>query len=110
MSLAWNVVLVLGVIANQSFAHTRAAGGQFESFPTGIRIAYILNLTFVVYQGLILLTAMKRPRFVLLALTVLEAFSIFVNALSRSSAERWNAIPAAVIAYALLSELREARA
>ncbi len=106
LSLAWNVFLVMGVIANQSYAFSRAAGGQFNSFPIGIRFAYILNLAVVIYQGVILFTASKRSQLVVKGIFVLSIVSVIVNALSRSTAERWNAIPAALIAYAFYREVK----
>ena len=38
LSFAWNVFLLIGVVLNLGFVHTRAAGGQFTDFPTGIRV------------------------------------------------------------------------
>ena len=106
LSLAWNVFLVMGVIANQSYAFSRAAGGLFNSFPIGIRIAYILNLAVVIYQGVILFISKKRSILIVKSIFVLSIVSVIVNALSRSTAERWNAIPAALIAYAFYREVK----
>ena len=108
-AFAWNIFLVVGVIANQSYAFKRAAGGQFDSFPAGIRIAYFLNLAVVIYQALILLTKIKRAQWMSKVLFVLGTLSVLVNAFSRSSLERWNAIPAALIAYAFYKEVRKSR-
>jgi hypothetical protein len=63
LALAWNLTLVLGVIFNQEYALTRAAGGQFETFPTGIRIAYILNTLIVVWQYRTLLKIWAQAAF-----------------------------------------------
>ncbi|MSY61038.1 MAG: hypothetical protein F2661_01250, partial [Actinobacteria bacterium] len=46
LSFIWNLILVLGVVLNMDYALPRAAGGQFESFPTSIRILYV-SQTFV---------------------------------------------------------------
>ena len=108
-SLLWNVYLVLGVILNQSYALTRAAGGQFETFPVGIRVAYILTLAILTYQALLLFTAVKRPAWIYKALFYLGIASTFVNAISRSSNERWNAIPAALIALGFYREWRNSK-
>jgi hypothetical protein len=104
ISLGWNSYLVAGVVLNQSYALTRAAGGQFETFPTGIRIAYILNLAIIIYQALIFFTQVKRPPWIYRAFFVLGIASTLVNAISRSGNERWNAFPAAVIAYGFYRE------
>ncbi len=104
--LSWNIILVVGVIANQSYAYERAAGGQFDNFPTAIRIAYLLNLAIVIYQALILLWDLKHPRLVTRILFILGSLSVLVNAFSQSPAERWNAIPAGLIAYAFYKKLR----
>lgn len=106
LAFAWNLYLVIGVIANQNYAVTRAAGGQFDSFPAGIRVAYLLNLAIVIYQALILLWDLKHPRLVTRILFILGSLSVLVNAFSQSPAERWNAIPAGLIAYAFYRKLR----
>jgi len=105
-AFVWNIFLVVGVIADQSYAFKRAAGGQFDNFPAGIRIAYLLNLVVVIYQALILLTKIKRAQWMARVLFVLGTLSVLINALSRSSLERWNALPASIIAFAFYKELR----
>lgn len=104
ISLLWNVYLVLGVILNQSYALTRAAGGQFETFPEGIRVAYLFTLAILIYQALLFFTEVKRPVWIYKIFFFLGVASTFVNTISRSSNERWNAIPAAVIAYGFYQE------
>jgi hypothetical protein len=107
LAFGWNFYLVFGVIANQSYAFERAAGGQFDSFPIGIRIAYLLNLSIVIYQALILFGRVKARRIVIRSLFILGVLSVLVNAFSQSPLERWNAIPAALIAYAFFRELKK---
>ena len=104
LSLAWNIYLVAGVILNQSYALTRAAGGQYETFPTGIRAAYLVTIAILFYQVLVLFTQVKRPTWVYKVFFFLGIGSFLVNAISRSSNERWNAIPAAIIAFAFYRE------
>jgi hypothetical protein len=104
LSLGWNIYLVAGVILNQSYALTRAAGGQFESFPAGIRFAYLITLAILIYQVLLLFTQVKRPTWIYKVFFFLGIASFLVNAISRSSDERWNAIPAAIIAFAFYRE------
>ena len=104
LSFAWNIFLLVGVILNCSFAHSRAAGGQFTDFPTVIRVIYIILLALVVYQAwifqLIFHTKLIRfawlPRF----FVIVGVISILLNAASRSTSERWNVIPAAIITWA----------
>ena len=50
MSFAWNILLLVGVILNLGFSHTRAAGGQFTDFSIAIRVLYVMQLALVAYQ------------------------------------------------------------
>ena len=109
-SLLWNFYLVVGVILNQNYALTRAAGGQFESFPIGIRVAYVFTLAIVVCQALLLRSNERRPIWVYRTFFFIGIASVFVNTISRSSNERWNAIPAAVIAYCFYLEWKSGKA
>ena len=107
LSLVWNLILVLGVIFNQEYALTRAAGGQFETFPSGIRIAYILNTLIVVWQYRTLLKIWSHrsinPTWLPKLFLIISLLSAFVNLISRSPNERWNVIPALIIAYGFWS-------
>lgn len=104
LSFAWNIFLLFGVILNIGFVYTRAAGGQFTDFPISIRVVYVLQLVLVVYQVRIFKQIFKTepirlkwlPRF----FVIIGILGILVNAASRNSNERWNAIPAAVITWA----------
>jgi uncharacterized Tic20 family protein len=42
-SFAWNVLLLVAVVLDLDFAHTRASGGQFTNFPLGIRVVCFLK-------------------------------------------------------------------
>ena len=101
LSFAWNVFLLLGVVLNLGFVHTRAAGGQFTDFPTGIRVAYVLQLALVTYQvwifKLISHSDPVKPSWIPKLFFTLGILGILANAASRSSNERWNVIPAAII-------------
>ncbi len=110
LAFGWNLYLVIGVIANQNYALTRAAGGQFESFPSAIRIAYLINLAVVLYQMALLLTHIKRSDLIIKIFFVLSTLSFIVNVISKSPNERWNAIPAALIALAFYKEMRKLKA
>ena len=52
-SFAWNTFLLIGVVLNLDFVLTRAAGGQFTDFPSGIRVAYLLKHALVIFQNFI---------------------------------------------------------
>ena len=101
LSFAWNVFLLLGVVLNLSFVHTRAAGGQFTDFPTGIRIVYVLQLALVAYQvwifKLIFHSDPVKPNWIPKLFFTFGILGILANAASRSANERWNVIPAAII-------------
>ncbi len=104
LSFAWNIFLLVGVILNNGFVHTRAAGGQFTDFPASIRVVYVLQLVLVVYQVWIFKQIFHTepirlkwlPRF----FVIVGILGILANAASRSSNERWNVIPAAIITWA----------
>jgi len=101
LSFAWNAFLLIGVVLNLGFVHTRAAGGQFTDFPTGIRIIYVLQLALVAYQvwifKLIFHSDSVKPNWIPKLFFTLGILGILANAASRSSNERWNVIPAVII-------------
>ena len=103
LSFAWNIFLLVGVILNIEFVHSRAAGGQFTDFPTSIRVVYILQLALVVYQVWIFKLIFNREPIRLKWLPklffIVGIIGILLNALSRSSNERWNVIPAGIITW-----------
>ena len=104
LSFAWNIFLIVGVILNNGFVHTRAAGGQFTDFPASIRVVYVLQLVLVVYQvwifKLIFHTEPIRLKWLPRFFVIVGIIGILVNAVSRSSNERWNVIPAGIITWA----------
>jgi hypothetical protein len=106
LSFGWNIFLVIGVIANQDYALTRAAGGQFEDFPVGIRIAYCFTLVLIIFQAEVLFSRRYKPRALYAIFFFLSCSSVLVNAISRSGDERWNVIPALVIAFAFYKKWR----
>ena len=103
-SFAWNLYLVLGVILGASYTLDRAAGGQFEFFPTSIRVIYVLNFALVFYQMVIFIRYLRgqivKPKWILKVFIILGILGILANAASRSPLERWNVIPAAIITLA----------
>jgi hypothetical protein len=90
-------------VLNLDFVHTRAAGGQFTDFPTGIRVAYVLQLALVAYQvwifKLIFHSDSVKPNWIPKLFFTLGVIGILANAASRSANERWNVIPAAIITW-----------
>jgi hypothetical protein len=101
--LIYNTVLLLSVSLNSEWARTRAAGGGFDSFPMGIRIIYFSMATFM---GAVMfwlwdkrhgITTIREGRLAT-AFTLLFSISTVLQLISRSSDERWNAIPAALLA------------
>jgi hypothetical protein len=103
LSFAWNAFLLIGVVLNIGFVHTRAAGGQFIEFPTEIRVVYFLQLALVIYQvwifKLIFHADPVRPNWIPKLFFTLGILGILLNVASRSSNERWNVIPAAIITW-----------
>lgn len=103
LSFAWNILLLVGVILNLGFSHTRAAGGQFTDFPAELRVLYALQLALVVYQlwvfrSIFYLEPIRwkwLPKF----FVIIGILGILLNAASRSSNERWNVIAAAIITW-----------
>jgi hypothetical protein len=104
LSFAWNLFLLIGVIFNLEFVQTRAAGGQFTDFPAGVRVIYLIQSALVIYQVWIFkqifhaepISMKWLPKLFVIA----GIIGILLNAASRSSNERWNIIPAAVITWA----------
>jgi hypothetical protein len=103
LSFAWNAFLLIGVVLNLDFVHTRAAGGQFIEFPTEIRVVYFLQLALVIYQvwifKLIFHSDPVKPNWIPKLFFTLGILGILANAASRSANERWNVIPAAIITW-----------
>lgn len=103
LSLFYNVNLLFAVSMNYEWAKTRAAGGQFDSFPIGIRILYFLM---AVIMGALMFwvwdkrngTISQRERSFSNFLAITFMISTVMQLISRSSDERWNAIPAAILA------------
>ena len=106
-SFAWSLYLVVGVVLGADYALTRAAGGQFDSFPTYLRILYLINTVVIVWQVVVYMRLLQnkaiKPVWTLKAFVILGAIGTLANAASRSADERWNVIPALIIAYGFWS-------
>lgn len=113
LSFAWNLALVVGVVLNAGYALPRAAGGQFESFPMGIRFLYVSQTLVLLYQIYVYLQIMQnksvKPIWVPKAFAYLGLVSVFMNAISRSTQEQINVIPASIIAVAFFVASKRVR-
>ena len=103
-SFLWNFYLVFGAVLNNRSILTRVAGGGYESMPTGLRIVYGVQSILVIYQMYFIVklylrngTWSKNSYLLARIFMALSGVSTLVNAISRSSAERWNAIAALII-------------
>ena len=113
LSFAWNLALVIGVVLNAGYALPRAAGGQFESFPFSIRALYLSQTFVLLYQIYVYLQIMQnksvKPVWVPKAFAYLGLVSVFMNAISRSTQEQMNVIPASIIAVAFFVASKQVR-
>jgi hypothetical protein len=104
LSFAWNLFLLIGVIFNLEFVQTRAAGGQFTDFPAGVRVIYLIQSALLIYQVWIFKQIFHAEpismKWLPKLFVIVGIIGILLNAASRSSNERWNIIPAAVITWA----------
>ena len=96
-SFAWSLYLVLGVVLGADYALTRAAGGQFDSFPTYLRFLYLINTAVILWQVIVYMRLLQnkgiKPVWTLKVFVILGALGTLANAASRSADERWNVIP-----------------
>ena len=115
LALLWTFYLMASVALNHLSVSPRVAGGHLHSFSDPLRFTYGVEALMMIFQFFFLIKIFQRHGVwsnttTLLAkiFLVLAIMSIVVNAVSRSSAERWNAISALAIAYAFyeLADLR----
>ena len=96
-SFAWSLYLVVGVALGADYALTRAAGGQFDSFPTYLRFLYLINTAVIVWQVIVYMRLLQnkaiKPVWTLKVFVILGVLGTLANAASRSADERWNVIP-----------------
>lgn len=104
LAFAWNILLLTGVVFNFEFAHSRAAGGRYTDFPSTIRVIYLFQLALVIYQVRVFTKLFKgkpmRHQWIPKFFFAIGILGILLNAASKSSNERWNVIPAAIICWA----------
>jgi hypothetical protein len=111
LSFAWNLFLEVGVVCGASYTLERAAGGQYQSFPMTIRVIYIFTTLLILYQLFIFVQFQRKNLiakiWVLKMFCLVGVLSIVVNLASRSTLERWNALPALLITLAFFSQLQK---
>jgi hypothetical protein len=109
LALIYNVIILLGVVSNQSWAHSRAAGGQYTDFPVMIRIIYFfmaIGTAVLIFNVSVSPQDLKFARY----LGWLFIVSTILQLISRSPQEQWNGIPAAIIAMTFILIARRGQA
>ena len=116
ISLAYNVAILLSVTLNLEWVRTRAAGGQYTTFPIGIRFVDFLMAVFMVFLIVMLWKHRELPMdekgpTVTRVIGYTFFVSMFFQIASRSMDERWNAIPAGILAvtFILISRREQLR-
>ncbi len=103
LAFGWGISLDLSVALGLSFALPMAAGGQFETFPTSIRVTYLLQSLFIFLQAFLYNQSANglsvKPKWVFLVLTILSALGFVMNLFSFSVIEKINVVPLAVMTY-----------
>ena len=113
-SLLYNTYLLLSVSSNNEWARTRAAGGQFVTFPISIRILYFFMailmgaLMFWLWDKRNGLATTGAQRITGVLAVVFSTSTIF-QLISRSPDERWNAIPAFILAFTFFRLVKESK-
>ena len=108
LSLLYNIAILLSVTLNLDWVRTRAAGGQFKEFPIGIRVLDFIFALFMLFLMALLWNHKDKPmdsKGPMIARLIGYTFfiSAFFQTISRSSNERWNAIPALILAITFLT-------
>ena len=103
LSLSWGIFLNIAVVANLDFVRPLAAGGQFDTFPTAIRLIYSLQTVWLLYQTYVFYRLTKelpiKPRWIVTVFIYLGLIGTLLNLVSQSNLERLNALPLAVVTY-----------
>lgn len=114
LALLYNAALLISVALNLDWAKIRAAGGQFDSFPLTLRILYFATAIGMVFLMRFLWRYHESPLSgaslrVARLLAYLFVLSTLTQLISRSPAERFNAIPALIISLAFFLLYRRDR-
>lgn len=103
LSLSWGIFLNTAVVANLEFVRPLAAGGQFDTFPTVIRLIYLVQTVWLMYQTYVFNRLTKnlpiKPRWIITIFVYLGLIGTLLNLISQSNLEQLNALPLAVITY-----------
>jgi hypothetical protein len=115
LALIYNVAILLGVTLDLSWVRTRAAGGQYSSFPLSLRVLYLFmavgTVILIFYlRKLISSTASNQDFKFARYLGWLFVVSTILQLISRSPQEQWNGIPAAIIAMTFIFIARRGQA
>jgi len=103
LSLLANSLILISVTLNLEWVRTRAAGGQFSDFPLLIRAIYFVMFVLMIALMIWLWDnsnnqlssgGIRLSKF----LAVIFSISTISQLISRSPDERWNAIPAIILA------------
>ena len=108
ISLIYNVAILFSVTLNLDWVRTRAAGGQYETFPIGIRFVDFLMGIFMLFLIAMLWRHRESPMdekgsMVTRIIGYTFFISMFFQIASRSMDERWNAIPAGILAVTFIA-------
>jgi len=115
LSLIFNAAILFSVTLNLDWVRTRAAGGQYENFPIGIRFVDFLMGIFMLFLIAMLWNYREKPMdekgpVVTRIIGYTFFISMFFQIASRSMDERWNAIPAGILAVTFIAlSRRESR-
>lgn len=108
-SIVWNFYLMAAVALNDTSVAKRVAGGQLHSFGAMLRFTYTVQGLLMIFQFLFLIQLFKRggvwskTTYLWARIFMILSFlSAVVNMASRSTLERWNTIPALLIAIGYL--------
>ena len=104
VSLFYNFIVISSVTLNLDWVRTRAAGGQFDTFPTALRILYFVMALLTLLLSRWLWSqrhgvSTERNQKIARLLAILFTVSTCLQLISRSGDERWNAIPAIILAF-----------
>ena len=108
ISLIYNAAILFSVTLNLDWVRTRAAGGQYETFPIGIRFVDFLMGIFILFLIAMLWNHREKPMdekgpMVTRIIGYTFFISMFFQIASRSMDERWNAIPAGILAVTFIA-------
>jgi hypothetical protein len=115
LALIYNVAILLSVTLNLSWVRTRAAGGQYSSFPITLRVLYLFmavgtGILIFYLRKLISSTVTEQDLKFARYLGWLFVVSTILQLISRSPQEQWNGIPAAIIAMTFIFIARRGQA